>query len=143
MSSATEMDGDEATAEEAVDAEADPIAALIANSDLAAGEAIFNASYETASGVWACSNCHSVDEAQTRLIGPGMWGLHERADDRATESGDADGITYVANSIYHPNDYIVPDDGTGAYPPGLMPANYGDLLTEEEMNNLVAYLLSL
>ncbi len=135
-----EMDEPEATVADTGD---DPVAMLIADGDPAAGEAIFNMSYETASGVWLCSNCHTVDETQARLIGPGLWGLHGRVDDRAADSGDPDGITYVVNSIYNPNDYIVPDDGTGAYPPGLMPQNYQDLFTEEEFNNLMAYLFTL
>lgn len=128
---------------EAPAVEADPIAEAIAAGDATNGQAIFVASYAVGGAQWMCSTCHSVDASQARLIGPGLWGLYERADERAAESGDTDGVQYVLNSILHPNDYIVPADAVGPYPEGLMPANYSEVLSDQDLADLVAYLLTL
>jgi mono/diheme cytochrome c family protein len=41
-------------------------------------------------------------------------------------------------------DSIVPPDENGVpYPENLMPQNYGEVLTEDQLNDLVAYVLSL
>ena len=119
------------------------VADAIAAGDPEAGQAVFNASYDTSSGPWMCASCHSVDESQVRLVGPGLWNIHERAAERIEESGDADPVEYVRNSIVNTGAYIVPPDEGGPYPENLMPANYGDVLTDEELTNLVAYLLTL
>jgi cytochrome c2 len=55
-----------------------------------------------------------------------------------TEQTLADVIAYIRTSILHPNDFIVP-----GYPADLMPQNYAEILTDEEVNDLVAYLLTL
>lgn len=131
---------------EAVAAEQDfaqLISSAIAEGDPEAGMTVFNTSYETSSGVWMCTNCHSVDESQQRLIGPGLWGLHERAVERIEEAPADDPVTYVRNSIIYTNDYIVPADEGGPYPANLMPGNYEELLTEQELTDLVAYILTL
>lgn len=131
---------------EAVAAEQDfaqLISSAIAEGDPEAGMTVFNTSYETSSGVWMCTNCHSVDESQQRLIGPGLWGLHERAVERVEEAPADDPVTYVRNSIIYTNDYIVPADEGGPYPANLMPGNYEELLTEQELTDLVAYILTL
>ncbi len=107
------------------------------------GQKVFNQSYDTASGPWICASCHSVDESQIRLVGPGLWGLAQTAEERIVESGEDSVTEYIHNSIVHPNDYIVPGDSAGPYPENLMPANYGDILSEEELDGLVAYIITL
>lgn len=134
------VDADEVEAEPPAD---DPITQLIAESDLENGQRVFNEMYSVGGGQWMCASCHSVDESGMRLIGPGLWNLYERADERAADAGDPDGLTYVANSIYLPNDYIVPADEVGPYPENLMPANYEEIFSEEEFRDLQAYILSL
>jgi cytochrome c2 len=81
-----------------------------------------------------CSSCHYVD-SEDRLVGPGMLGLGERA---ATRVEGQSAEEYLLNSILHPGDYIVE-----TYPEGVMPQNYGDLISEEELTDIVAYLASL
>jgi cytochrome c2 len=110
------------------------------NGDIANGEALFAESYTTNTGIWMCSNCHSVDEAQTRLVGPGLYGLYERTE-RLEASGERNLVAYIHKSISNPQAYVVPDDL--AYPENLMPQNYTELLTEQEINDLAAYVLSL
>jgi mono/diheme cytochrome c family protein len=131
----------EPTDEPATAATADPIAEAIAAGDVDNGMTVFNASYQTSSGAWMCSTCHSVDESEVRLVGPALYKLYDRADERATESGDPDGITYVVNSIIAAPDYHVPADPP--YPENLMPQNYSEVLTEQELADVVAYILTL
>ncbi len=140
---ATVAPTEQPTEEDVTEANGDVVAQAIAMGDLENGQTIFNATYNTSSGPWICASCHSVDESQLRLVGPGLWGIHEIAETRITESGDEDAVVYVRNSILHPNDYIVPGDDAGPYPENLMPQNYGDLFTDEELNDVVAYVLSL
>jgi cytochrome c2 len=47
-------------------------------------------------------------------------------------------IDYIHTSIIDPSAYVVPN-----YPDDLMPKVYAQILTEEEINNLIAYLLTL
>ncbi len=139
-------DATEETEDTAAAAEGDfeqLVADAIAAGNPEAGQTVFNTSYDTSSGPWMCASCHSVDESQVRLVGPGLWNLHERAAERIEESGDANPVEYVRNSILNTGAYIVPADEGGPYPENLMPANYGEVLTDEELTNLVAYLLTL
>lgn len=103
--------------------------------DAEAGQVLFNTMYAEAG--FACATCHNPN-SEDRLIGPGMLGLAERAATRVADQSAAD---YLHNSIVNPNDYIV--EGNPEYPENLMPQVYADLFTEEEINNLVAYLLTL
>jgi nitric oxide reductase subunit C len=111
---------------------------VAASGDVTRGEQLFNTPFQTASGQWICANCHSTGE--NRLIGPGMGGLAARA---ATRVAEQDATTYIANSILHPNDFIAPADAGGPYPQDLMPQNYSELLSEQDVQDLVAYLSSL
>ncbi len=104
--------------------------------DPALGQILFNAQHTTAQGVWMCSQCHAIDG--NRLIGPGLGGLAERA---ATRVAGQSAIDYIHESIVNPQAYIVPGDPV--YPENLMPQNYGEIFSEEDLNNLIAYLLSL
>ncbi len=117
------------------------VADAIAAGDPANGETVFLTPYDTAAGTWMCSSCHSVDAAQARQVGPALWGLSDRIDERAADSGDVNGVAYTYISILMPEDYHViaePD-----YPRGLMPPNYGEVLTEQELADVVAYVLTL
>ncbi|MEL7233121.1 MAG: c-type cytochrome, partial [Chloroflexota bacterium] len=139
---AAPVETEEAETESAA-AEVDVVAAAIAAGDVELGEQVFNMQYDTAVGPWICASCHSVTEDMLRLVGPGQWGLYERAEERLAESGDPDVVTYVRNSILMPQAYIVPADAGGPYPANLMPPNYGEVLTDEELDAVVAYLLTL
>lgn len=84
---------------------------------LAAGEDL-----ATTSG---CVACHSTDGLDG--VGPTWQGLSATAD-----------AAYVTESILDPNAVIV-----AGFQPDLMPADYTDKLSEEDLNALVAYILSL
>jgi cytochrome c553 len=120
-----------------------PTATPVSAGDAAAGEQLFLNGNPQA-GVVACVSCHSLSEGQI-LVGPSMFGIATRAGQRVPGQ---DAATYLRNSILHPSDFIAPApegrtyvDGNGA---SLMQTqNYDQKLSEEDINNLVAYLLTL
>ncbi len=133
----------EATVEAAADTTSD-LEAAVAAADPVAGQAAFALARTMPDGaIWACAQCHSVTPDELRLIGPGLWNIAVRAETRV-EGQSA--LEYIHTSIVAPNDYIVPPDANGApYPPGLMPQHYAnpEVLTEADLNNIIAYLLTL
>jgi mono/diheme cytochrome c family protein len=120
----------------------DGFADLVAAADPADGEAVFNRTISMPDGaVWSCSQCHSITPDEARLIGPGQWNVAVRAETRV-EGQNA--LTYLYNSILHPNAFITPPDASGAaYPANLMPQYYSEVLTEEELASVIAYLETL
>jgi mono/diheme cytochrome c family protein len=107
-------------------------AAASSAGDAEAGRELFN---EVRGEVnFACATCHFFDR-EDMLIGPGLLNVATRAETRV------DGQTadeYLHNSIVHPGDYVVE-----GFVDGLMPQVYGDIFTEEQISNLVAYLKTL
>ncbi|MBI5823643.1 MAG: hydrogenase iron-sulfur subunit [Chloroflexi bacterium] len=100
--------------------------------DPVAGEQLY---YETASGVNAgCRICHSLEKNE-KIIGPSFYGIATRAAERIP------GMTaeeYLRQSIVEPNAFVVPD-----YPEGQMIQNFGSILTEEQINDLIAFLMTM
>ena len=83
---------------------------------------------------FACATCHHFD-SETQLIGPGLLNISTRAETRvAGESA----YEYINNSIVNPGVYVVE-----GYPDGLMPRTYKDVWTEEQLNDIIAYLFTL
>lgn len=119
-----------ALAAEAAEADAEDVVDAVVG-DAAAGDVLF---HEMQSVGFACSTCHYADQ-ETRLIGPGLLGIGENAASRVAGESAED---YLRNSILHPDDYLVE-----TFPAGLMPQTYADVFSEEDVNNLIAYLLSL
>jgi len=103
--------------------------------DPAQGETIFNATYTTAIGDWACSLCHNV-AVPDQLIGPSLLGIADRAGERV-EGQVAE--RYIWNSIIAPQEYIVEGYAEGAQ----MPGNYREIFTDDELYHLIAYLMTL
>jgi hypothetical protein len=103
--------------------------------DAANGQVLFNTLKPEAG--FACSTCHRVDSVE-RLIGPGLLGVSTHMHDRIPGRAPAD---YLHESILHPNAYIV--QGDPPYPENLMPQIYEQLFSEQEIWDLVAYLLTL
>ncbi|MBZ0299505.1 MAG: c-type cytochrome [Anaerolineae bacterium] len=100
--------------------------------DAANGQVIFNTFYQAAN--FACSTCHRVD-SEEQLIGPGLLNISTRAEARVPGE---DALTYIHQSIVDPSAYVVPN-----YPDNLMPKNWHEILTEAEINDLIAYLYTL
>lgn len=96
--------------------------------NVANGEKLFK---QTVIGSQAgCVTCHSLDGS--RLVGPSMKGIAGRA---GNEVAGKSATEYLKEAIVNPNAYVVKD-----YPTGVMQAYQ---LSESELNDLVAYLLTL
>jgi len=113
------------------------------NEPVALGEALFHQME------LACVACHSTQPGVT-LAGPSLAGLGQRAEQilASPEYGGAaaDVEGYVRESIVDPSAYLVPGPnfGTGGDQGlSLMPADYGERLSDEQIDHLVAYLMTL
>ena len=84
---------------------------------------------------YGCTACHAAD--QTRMIGPGWGGLYNsqvKLADGATVTADQ---AYLATSIREPDAHVAE-----GFPAGVMPA-YASILSDAEVDAMVAYLVSL
>jgi len=88
------------------------------------GQAVFNA---------RCATCHAL-VPDTIIIGPSLYGIATRAETRV-EGQTAE--EYITMSILRPGDYVV--EGFN----NVMITNLAKEITSEEMNSLVAFLLTL
>jgi ferredoxin/cytochrome c2/succinate dehydrogenase hydrophobic anchor subunit len=81
-----------------------------------------------------CRICHSLDPGLT-LVGPSLDGVATRA---ASRISGLSAEEYLRQSILDPDAYVV-----AGFPAGQMLQNFGTLLTAEDIDNLVAFLLTL
>jgi cytochrome c2 len=109
--------------------------------DPAKGKVIFNQG--NGKGAPACITCHSA-ESDTALVGPSLANIGEHGPSHAAEYGQ-DVVTFLRESIVQPNAKIMEEPGHvyGANGISIMYQNYGKDLTEQEVNDLIAYLLTL
>ena len=83
-----------------------------------------------------CLACHTIDGSQS--VGPtwlGVYGTEERLDDGATVTVDDQ---YIRESIIDPEAQIVE-----GFLPNLMPSTFEQILSEEEIDDLIEYIKSL
>ncbi len=79
-----------------------------------------------------CGGCHTLTDAKAvGQIGPNLDGIGSRADE-----------AYIRQSIVDPNAVIAEKCPAGPCQANLMPQNFGQILTEAELNALVTYLYS-
>lgn len=97
--------------------------------DAAAGERVFN---EVAAP--ACGSCHSL-ETGIDGVGPSLADIGAGAGSRVSGVSAEE---YLRRSVTDPN-----ADVAEGFAAGVMPANYDAQLSEQQLNDLVAYLLSL
>ena len=94
----------------------------------------------------ACNACHSVAPG-VNMAGPTLAGVGARAVqiiETPEYQGDAqDAESYIRESIVEPNAHLVPGAMYSAGSTSFMPDTYGQDLTEEQIEQLVAYLASL
>lgn len=96
------------------------------------GEALFQ--QPLLAGAAGCTACHSL-APDVVLVGPSLHGIATTAETRIPNVRP-DNYLYLA--ITNPDQHIV--DG---YSPSIMPNVYATELTQEDINNLVSYLMSL
>jgi nitric oxide reductase subunit C len=80
-----------------------------------------------------CATCHSL-EPEVVVVGPSLAGVATRAQTRVPgQSAEA----YLRTSLLDPGEYVV--EGFG----NVMAQNLGDVLSGEQISNIVAFLLTL
>lgn len=80
-----------------------------------------------------CSTCHSL-EPDVVIVGPSLAGVATRAGARVPgQSAEA----YLRTSILHPGEFIVPGFEN------VMAQNLGEILTFDQINEIIAFLLTL
>ena len=105
-----------------------PLGPLVDESDpVAQGLAAFNAA--------GCVACHTVSGISTATVGPVLDGIASRAGDRIAGLSAEE---YIRESILEPNAYVV--DG---FTEGMMLQTFGEILTNDEIDNLITFLLTL
>lgn len=80
-----------------------------------------------------CGSCHAIDP-DTVIVGPSLAGIAGRAENRVA---GVSGRDYLQQAILNPEAYLV--EGFDK----LMPTDFGKRLSGEELDALMAYLLTL
>lgn len=94
--------------------------------DASAGEQVFN-------GEGSCHACHSL-EPQQQTVGPSLSGLGARA---GSARPDYSAELYLYESIVYPNAHVV-----AGFHGNVMPAGFKQRLSDQQLADLVAYLLT-
>jgi cytochrome c2 len=81
-----------------------------------------------------CTACHDVSTGAI-LVGPSLKGVASRAATRKPGMAASD---YIRESILTPNAYVV-----SGFQPGIMLQNFAQVLTPQQVNDVIAYLLTL
>jgi mono/diheme cytochrome c family protein len=81
-----------------------------------------------------CITCHSL-ESDVIIIGPSVTGIASRAGDMVSGMSAEE---YLKQSIVDPNAYLVP-----GFPQDTMPPVWGERLSEKQVDELVAYMMTL
>lgn len=83
--------------------------------------------------IW-CSGCHTTVADGPTALGPSLAGIATRA------TSNPDGLSaaeWLMRETVSPNTTLAP-----GFAPGLMPADYGERLSAEQLDALVAYMLT-
>lgn len=82
----------------------------------------------------ACSTCHSTTPGEW-LVGPSLAGIATRAGEKRAGLSAQD---YLRGVIYSPDENVIPQAI-----PGIMPRTYSSTLSQEQIEDIVAYLMTL
>jgi mono/diheme cytochrome c family protein len=112
---------------------------LPANADPTIGDTLFNLVAMSPSTGQNCTACHNPNEPVPGT-GPYVYGIANVAAERV---GGQTAVEYLYNSIAHPNDYILEQQGDMMYAANVMPSDWTEVLTDDDIYHIVAYLLTL
>jgi nitric oxide reductase subunit C len=117
-----------------------PSATAASSDPVELGRATFNATPP------ACSACHSVSP-NINIVGPTLAGIGTTAATRVRSAdyhGQAkDAAAYIRESILAPNAHVLIGPTYAAGGRSLMPSDYTQTLKPEQVDHIVAYLLTL
>lgn len=102
------------------------------SADPAMGERIFNGATSGASA--GCQVCHSL-KPDVQLVGPSLAGVATRAETRVPGMPAEE---YLMQSLVKPDAYVV-----AGFQPGQMRPDLAEALTQQQLDDLVAFLLTL
>jgi len=109
--------------------------------DPARGETLYRETNIGPANAPGCITCHSTEPGEVKA-GPSHAGLATRAAEIVNDPGYTGQATtaeaYLRESIVEPNAYVV--EGFVA---GVMYQNYGEELSEQELADLVAFMMTL
>jgi mono/diheme cytochrome c family protein len=100
----------------------------------ARGEALYKSTTIGTTGAPGCVTCHSLEEGVT-LVGPSHAGIGAAAGSRVPGMSAEE---YLRQSIVDPDAHL--EDN---FSPGVMYQNFGTDLTEQQISDLVAFLMTL
>jgi len=98
------------------------------------GEKLFSQTVIGSHAAPGCRTCHSLEEGIT-IVGPSMAGIASRA---GQEVSGQSAEEYLHQSIVEPDAHVVE-----GFPAGVMYQKYEEDLSAQEIDDLVAYLLTL
>jgi cytochrome c2 len=81
-----------------------------------------------------CASCHATTDDDV-IVGPSLAGIVDRG---ATRIAGVDAEAYIRQSIVDPRAYTVE-----GFPDNMMPVNYGQIFSAEDIDAIVAYLETL
>jgi mono/diheme cytochrome c family protein len=93
---------------------------------VADGQRLFN--------IW-CSGCHTLDPDGPTALGPSLAGVATRA---ATNPDGLSAADWLRRETINPDVSLTP-----GYAPGLMPSNYEQTLRPDQIDALIAFMLTL
>jgi mono/diheme cytochrome c family protein len=87
-----------------------------------------------------CGACHLIgDLGEAHKVGPELTNIADVAGERVAGLSAA---AYLRQSIVKPNAYIVPECPNGPCPANVMPQNYEERLSDDQIEQIVQYLLA-
>ncbi len=98
------------------------------------GKELFNKTQQL-TGAPTCSTCHVINPGEEEIVAPNLSGIALRAEQRVPDQSAEE---YLYASIVDPYAYVI-----NGYQDSIMVRNYSDLLTEQQLADLVAYLMTL
>ena len=104
--------------------------------DATNGQKLFSGELPIAGGnVPVCSMCHTVTAGESLVIGPNLSNIGNRA---ATTLKGMSAMEYLRSSVIDPDGYLA-----GGFQEGIHYRGYGQALTPQQLNDLIAYLITL